>query len=378
MKETIKKFRKRIVRGAILKSALAALIIACGVLAVSALASWIFGYKEGLWLSLGLFFGAFIAAFLLFYFLKYRPTAKDVARRIDATGLEERLITMMELEGDESYIAQLQRKDAQRALAAADHTLIKVAASVALCVAVGVSALFGVGALTVDSLYVAGVIPGGIEAVQYQRERKQFQITYTVVKSGGKIYFWEENGIGEEVTAPISVAEGEDAPAVIVVSGDGYAFVGWSDGVYDPYRKETAVDRSITVRATFEKVEWLEDLMDDSENGDSNGNSNDEDGEPGDMTDAPPGNSNSQLPSDGHDGAGDGHSDTNKQVNDGKTFYGDEYGHAYEDAMGRLGEDSDIPGDLQGGISGYLDSIGKGGSEEGDASGGEGTGNTTP
>lgn len=377
MKDTLKKFRKRIIRGAILKSALASLIIACGVLAVSALASWIFGFKAGLWLSLGLFVGTFLIASLLFFFLKYRPTAKDVARRIDATGLEERLITMMELEGDDSYIARLQREDAQKALAAADHTLIKVAASVALCVAVGVSALFGVGALTVDSLYVAGVLPSGAEAAQFEKDQRQFQVNYSVYKSGGKIYFWEENGIGEEVTAAIPVMSGEDAPAIIVVPDDGYTFVGWSDGVYDPYRKETAVDRSITVRASFEKVEWLEDLMDDSENGDSNGNSNDEDGEPGDMTDAPPGESNTQSPSNSQEG-GDGHSDNNKQVNDGNTFYGDEYGQAYEDAMGRLGDESEIPGNLQGGITGYLDSIGKGSSEEDGSSGGEGTGDATP
>ncbi len=380
MKQTndvMKKFRRRILRGAILKSALAALIIASGVLLVTALASWIFGFKEGIWLAIGLFALSFAGAALLFFFFKYRPTAKDVASKIDAIGLEERLITMMELEGDDSYIARLQRADAKAALAKADHTLIKVAASVALCAVVGVSALFGVGALTVDSLYVAGVIPSAVEAAEYAAAEHDFNVSYTVAQKGGKIYYRGEDGIMVdeeynklEVTGKIVVHEGEDAPSVIAVPDPGYAFAGWSDGLYDPIREDKGITSSLSVRATFVETVSLNDLLDD---GDGNGDHQDSDSNSEPDPDAPPNQDNGNAPSDetpsspNQDASGS-HSDSNKQVNDGNTYYGDEYGGAYDSAMDRLGSGSDIPGDLQGGVSDYMDSIGKGGS--GDGSGG--------
>lgn len=368
MKDTMKKFQRRIIRGAILRSALSALIIACGVLLVTALASWIAGFLAGIWLALGLFVSSFAVSALLFYFLKYRPSAKEVAREIDAIGLEERLITMMELEGDDSYLAKMQRADTERALKTADHTLIKVAASVALCVSVGVAALFGAGALTVDSLYVAGVIPSGIEYAAYLEAEHEYTCSYSVEKKGGKIYLLTEEGIGDEVTEAIVVAEGESAPAVIAVPDDGYVFTGWSDGLYDPVREDAGVNAKIRVRAAFAQVDGLDDLEDDDQNG-NNENSNGDDPLPGNPEDEPP--QQPQRPQSPSNGGGSSHDDNNKQVNDGSTYYGDQYGDAYNEAMDRLGNGSNIPGNLQDGVSGYLDSIGKGGSD----AGGEGGGN---
>lgn len=361
----MKRFQRRIVRGAILKSALAALIIACGVLLVTALASWIAGFRAGIWLALGLFAVSFAGSALLFYFLKYRPSAREVAREIDAIGLEERLITMMELEGDTSYLAKLQREDTEKALRTADHTLIKVAASVALCVAVGASAILGVGALTVDSLYVAGVIPSGVAYAASLEEEREFSCGYTVEKKGGKIYFLTEEGIGDEVKESISVTKGENAPAVIAVPDEGYVFTGWSDGLYDPVRQDEGVAKNIRVRATFAEVDALGDLLDDGQDGDGGDSDN---SLPVDSEDAPP--QDPQRPTNPANGSGDAHDNSNQQVNDGQTYYGDQYGDAYDDAMGRLGDGSNIPGDLQGGVSGYLDSIGKGGSEGGESGGG--------
>jgi hypothetical protein len=53
-----------------------------------------------------------------FYLYKYhlRPTQKIVAQKIDDLGLEERTITMIELEQTKSYIAQIQRDDAKEKL----------------------------------------------------------------------------------------------------------------------------------------------------------------------------------------------------------------------------------------------------------------------
>ena len=53
----------------------------------------------------------FLISFLLFFFLR-RPSAKKVAQRVDALGLQERVSTMLEFQDDPSPIAQLQRQDA--------------------------------------------------------------------------------------------------------------------------------------------------------------------------------------------------------------------------------------------------------------------------
>ncbi len=366
MNESLKKFRQRIVRNALIKTFLCAAVIACGVLIVSALASWIFGFQAGIWLSVGLFVGSFAAAFTLFYLFKFRPSDKDVARAVDSLGLEERLVTMMELEGDESYIARIQRADAKAALAKADHTLLKVTASVALLVAVGVSAVFGIGALTVDSLYSAGVIPSAVALAEtHKTNSRSFTLKYNA-KSGGKIYYLVDGALGDEVEDAIVVAQGEDAPAIIAYPDNGYVFTGWSDGKYDPYRQERAVANSLSLNATFEKVSLAPDLLEDGDpNSDSNNNNNNNNNNP------PP----NDMPPDDGDGDGDnfqnapdgsGQASDNNMVNNGSTYYGDEYDGAYNDTLDRLGDGSDIPDNLQGGINDYMGSIGRGGSDGGE------------
>lgn len=53
----------------------------------------------------------FCISFLLLFFLRW-PTAKKVALRLDALGLQERVSTMLEFAEDASPMAQLQRRDA--------------------------------------------------------------------------------------------------------------------------------------------------------------------------------------------------------------------------------------------------------------------------
>ena len=90
--EIFKKYRSRLVREGVLKSFLNGLIVFGALDAVISLIVWLCGMQGGVWLALGAAAGGGIACGLLFYFLKYKPTEKDVARRIDALGLEERKI----------------------------------------------------------------------------------------------------------------------------------------------------------------------------------------------------------------------------------------------------------------------------------------------
>ncbi len=72
--------------------------------------------KNLLWLGLIISFSVALISGLLMYLLPFKPTIKKVAKRIDALGLEERTITMVELEQNESFIAQVQRENTQEVL----------------------------------------------------------------------------------------------------------------------------------------------------------------------------------------------------------------------------------------------------------------------
>jgi hypothetical protein len=83
-------------------------------------------FNIGLWVALGVFVALTAALIPLFYFLLFRPNTMAVARRFDKLGLDERLITMLELEQDTSYIAVKQREDAKAALAKTKVSALKL------------------------------------------------------------------------------------------------------------------------------------------------------------------------------------------------------------------------------------------------------------
>ena len=93
--ELFKKYRSRLNKEAILRSLAFGLLVGLSALAVSAFIVWMTGFKA-YWISLVVFGGVSVTAFLLFYFLKFKPSDYYIARRVDALGLEERMVTMKE------------------------------------------------------------------------------------------------------------------------------------------------------------------------------------------------------------------------------------------------------------------------------------------
>lgn len=57
----------------------------------------------------------FITIVISYLFL-FRPSMKTVAKRIDVLGFEERVVTMLELENDDGYIAEVQRQNTKEIL----------------------------------------------------------------------------------------------------------------------------------------------------------------------------------------------------------------------------------------------------------------------
>lgn len=369
--QLFKKYYRRVAREGVLKALFCGLIVGSVALLIVAAATWFAAYKPGLWIALALFAVGLGVSAPLFYIYKFRPTTKAIAKRIDELGLEERLLTMTELENDDSFIAMKQREDALKALNSVDHMLIKVVVSASLIVALCVSCVFGMGMTTVSALYYADVIKSGKELFTPVEEPGIYTLSYKVSAGKGAIYYWNSDIDAEwqPVAEEEIVDEGEDGSAVIAIPEDGWVFVQWSDGVKNPYRQDKAVTADIEVTAQFEELteEGLEDPVDEDEatNG-GNGNQPNR-GQEGNDGNQP---SDQQRPPDNMQQGESSRDKSSDQVNDGKTNYGDVMGDSQSNFESGRGSDSSFSGDLKGGIEGYLGSLGGNGAGSGEGSGG--------
>lgn len=411
--EVFKKYYKKIGRESILKALLCGLTIGFSLMFVCIAASWLAGFKAGIYIGLGLFVAATAIATPLFYTFRFRPTTKKIAQRIDTLGLEERILTMAELENDDSFIAMKQREDALKAMKSVSSEMLKIAVSVPLIAAVAISATLGTG-MTV----AAAVAPdGGKHFVDGLKEKHTYEITYTVEGKGWVIDFTKKenaaliaamkerarqreidkaNGkeVTEDETLPdtfqnrlgiVYTAIDETAQATMVLDGanyedttytfevtegdefgvklmalpqKGYVFVGWSDGVTSPYREDMEATATKTVTATFEKVT---DLL-NGEKGEGQGQGEepgDEDSGNGSSSSAGEGSDGDGNPNTGNSGGEGAKASPANQVINGKTYYGDVFEDAYREMLERMKNNNSLSEAEKKAISDYLDSIRK-------------------
>ena len=352
--ENLKQYEKRVKREAVLKAFIEGL--ACGMISASVaeLVAWFMGAKYGLYIALALFVVMTVAISLIMYYKKYRPNVKAVAARVDELGLDERVLTMLELEGDDSYIAKAQKADTERALKKVNHLMLKFSIATSVIVLVAVCGFVMAGMTTVSGLAYAEVIPSGMDLIRDSRTVTYYASYAVKGEDVGKIYYvtadWDEP---ELVTDKVSVDEGEDAPAVIAVADPGYIVTGWSDGKTNPLRQDAALHGNVDVYALFEAID------DDP----------DADADPLDDLISPPASSGQEGPSQpggqgngSGDGAG-GTSASRNQIIDGGTYYGHGYEGAVDEAYDSMNSDStsDMYKDA---ASGYLDALDPG--NEGD------------
>ncbi len=368
-----KKYYARIAREGVMKAVLLSGGIALGALAVTVLISWFTGFKAGLWLGLGIFAALLAGLTPLFYIKLYRPTAKAIAKRVDKLGLEERVLTMVELENDTSYVALKQREDTMNALSTVNHMLVKLSFSAGLIISFSVALVLGASSLTVGSLYVADVIPSGVELIEGSKTLETYTVSYWVSSEGGTIVKYTDDWENTDpVPEEITVTEGEDAPfAVLAVEDETHIFVGWTDGVTDAYRHDLNVKKDIDVAAVF--LKYSESYTDAQA---PQFNMPDIDSRPHNDNDLPPDPDAPPTPSENSSGngngtgnGGSGASDPGNQIIDGDTYYGDSYDQDHSSANDRLGSDDSMGEDLKGGINDYFDSL-----QPGSTTGGSGDG----
>lgn len=334
MEQLFKEYYARLAKEGFIKSLLCGLIVGFSVLFVAAAAFWYIGIKQ-FWILILAWLVATAAAIPVFYYGKFRPSKKEIARRIDDLGLEERILTMHHLENDTSYIAQKQREDAYAALNSVSANLIKFAISVPLIVIAAVSGVFGVGMTTVSAL-----VKPGSEIVG--------ELTAEPVKEYEVIYEAEDGGLIEGDMFQL-VEAGKNATGVMAVAEEEWVFVEWSDGYTQPYREDLNIEKNLTFTAKFKQIE-------DGEPGEGEGDGEGE--EAGDQPGQEEGNpqpGKDGKPGDGQQGGGRNNSNT--QIKDGKTYYGDEYENALGDALDEVSQDGDLSEDQRGVIGDYFDAI---------------------
>ena len=347
--EFLKEYYEKLTKEGFIKSLLYGFLFGFTALLLTAALFWFMDWKA-VWVCAIVFVLITAGVTALFFRFKFKPDKKYVAKRIDELGLEERMLTMAELEGDDSFIAKRQREDALQALSTVNASFIKLAISLPLIIAVSISGVLGLGMTTVSALSAADVIQSGSQVIDPdpEPEIKEFEICYEILDGEGMI-------IGEtDESGPFQiVVEGHDALPVIAVPDEGWMFVGWEDGPMDPYRVDTNVTESKTYYAIFAEAEEGDQESDQDGDGDGEGDQSQNKPQGGEN-----GNGQQQNPSQKPGMGAGGRYEPNNQVIDGETYYGGElFEDAYQDALDKVNKDGNMDDDDKGVIGGYFDGI---------------------
>ena len=351
--QLFKRYYKRIALHGILKSLLISLIVAFSCFIVMSFFFWLFGVKA-IWICFTTLGGLILIVTPIIYFIFYRPDTTEIARRIDETGLEERMITMTELDGDDSFIARMQREDAIKALKSVDAKLIKFAVSIPFIVSLCTISVLGVGATVFDVLYKENIVKPGTDIIDNIKpdDTISYEINY-IAGEGGYI-----DGEAFQV-----VDAGNDSELVIAEADDGYVFVCWTDADGnelgdDSSRIETNVSTDLTFYAQFQMPD------DSNEDGDGDGDGEGEDSSDSDAQNQPSdSNNSSDSPNDSNgqgkgDGAGGSNDDSNRKVYDGQQDYGGEnYNNGKNDSDNELNQNGSISKNGSDVAAGYFDTI---------------------
>lgn len=322
------KFDRKLRLESLLKSTLTGIGMGATVAFVLAIVYW-FMDVDGLYIILGAFAGVSVIGGLISYFTFLHPTALRNARRLDRYGLDERLITMIELANDDSFIAQKQREDALANLQKLDKKRVKLKIpAIILTLSLVFTALFA-GMSTIEVLSEKEILPSGMDLIYKwfpADPPNQYDIVY-LAGSGGQII-----GNTEQ-----TVSEGESTERVLAVADEGYMFYGWDDaGINTPSRVDEKINGHITVTALFVAV------SDDGEGSD------DEDA----PDDIPKGDQGMPMGEDPNGEGGSRYIEVN-QIIDGETYFRDAY-EAYYNEMKTMVESSDLPPEIRSIIESYF------------------------
>lgn len=170
-----------------------------------------------------------------------RPSNQEIARRIDAIGLNQQATTMLEFINDDSDIAKMQRKRAKKLLLERSHREIKITLNRKYWITAIVLSLMAAISVSLVGISKFNGIP------QYHDIQKR---RMTKVVERKVIYEAEDGG---RILGKLEQEIKDTGKPVYAIPNKGYYFIGWSDGKTNPYRVDSFVKGTIKLKAMFRK-----------------------------------------------------------------------------------------------------------------------------
>ncbi len=171
MKKEMQRFKRKLLAEGLLKSFIGGVICGAGVLFLFLIVMHLLSNEPRVWMMLAAFGAPFVFAGMLLFVIRYYPTRKRVAGRIDASGLEERVGTMLELKNEATLIARLQREDAMEHLRIATTKQMKMQFRKAPIIACAILL-----SLCIGMMFVPYTIMGVIAAEATERAEEEKMI----------------------------------------------------------------------------------------------------------------------------------------------------------------------------------------------------------
>lgn len=391
-------FKQKLKKENIIKSLLCSLLVSALIFIFFQLFVWFFHLN--ILISIIPSIISFGISFPLFYFKKFKYSEIQLAKRIDDLGLEERVITMTELEGNDSFIAKKQKEDTIKALKEVNPDNFKIRYKKPSILS---GLIIGLAALVLSMSFVFPNIQETIIArgepkytIEVSAEGLGFVIDYSKYENQSLINAVSKKQEQDEINKinnkevvelkqfptvfsnriSVNYRCFEDIDATIVLDGanfedisyriksdethilralpyKGYVFIGWSDGCASPFRE---IDNySTDLIALFDEVSSVgEDLPDKQEEpGDEDGSADSESDGIG-----PEGNGTGKTNNDNSWGDGAKGSPANQVIN-GETYYGDIFNQSYQEAVERVKNNPNLTDAQKKAISDYFESIRK-------------------
>ena len=229
---------------------------------------------------------------------------------------------MIEYQNDDSFIANIQRRDAVESLERVDSSQLKLQIGRKIFITLIIFSVIGLAMSTVASLSAADIFPGLLDVIDTLTPEDPpvyIPVSY-IAEDGGYI-----DGEMEQL-----ILMGENAEPVVAVPEEGYSFEGWDDGYKKPSRTDKEIDHPLVLTAIFLPLE--EDGEDGGEESGENGE------EPGEEEGDGQQKGDSEQPSDQEsDQKGEGQGKYNKvnQIIDGNKYYR-EFLEEYKDKIMEL------------------------------------------
>lgn len=400
MENVLIEFKKKAKKQNIIKAGLCSVAISLLFNIPFLIAFWIMDYKYKFIICAGIFIVGVSVLFPVLYFKKFKYTEIQLAKRIDDLGLEERVLTMIELKDNDSFIAKKQKEDTLNVLKTVEandlkgkyrkQSFLSIFSTALVSLVIALSLMFpnikeiiiahgepkytievsaeGLGFVIDYSKYENQSLINAVSKKQEQDqidkinnkeivELKQFPTAFSNRISVNYRCFEDidatmvlDGANFEDVSYKI---KSDETHILMALPYKGYVFIGWSDGCVSPFREID--DYSSDLIALFDEVSSAGENMPDKqeEPGDKDGSADSESDGIG-----PEGNGTGKTNNDNNWGDGAKGSPANQVIN-GETYYGDIFNQSYQEAVERIKNDTNLTDAQKKAITDYFESIRK-------------------